>query len=150
MNRLCEKFGCGIKGFSPELVEALNSYPWPGNVRELFNALESVFSAAIPDPMLYRIHLPTLIRVHLARRSINPIPAAEGQSAMAGFAGASSTNAPLTPFQQSREAHERKYLIELMERTNGNIAEACQISSLSRSHLYDLLKKHGLSKSDTK
>ncbi len=40
---------------------------------------------------------------------------------------------------------ENVYLTELMRQTDGNIDLACRISSLSRSRLYALLKKHSLS-----
>ncbi|RPJ00353.1 MAG: sigma-54-dependent Fis family transcriptional regulator, partial [Deltaproteobacteria bacterium] len=65
--RLCGRYGEGIKGFSPEFLESLMDYEWPGNVRELFQALESALAAAQQDPVLFPKHLPTNIRVKLAR-----------------------------------------------------------------------------------
>jgi two-component system NtrC family response regulator len=41
---------------------------------------------------------------------------------------------------------EKKYLQDLMFQTKGHIKEACRISGLSRTHLYNLMKKHDVSR----
>jgi two-component system NtrC family response regulator len=41
---------------------------------------------------------------------------------------------------------ERQYLTKLTMLTGGNRKEACRISGLSRTRLFELLKKHDLSK----
>lgn len=51
---------------------------------------------------------------------------------------------PLPPFFEYRDRTFHSYLIELMDKSNGDIATACTISELSRSYLYDLLKKYGI------
>ncbi len=71
---ICEKYGIGMKGFSPELLDALTSYEWPGNVRELMNAVERTISVARYEPTLYPYHLPTHIRVQMARASVKRDP----------------------------------------------------------------------------
>jgi len=43
LSRFCEKYNKRtIKGFSPEAIRLLTSYPWPGNVRELKNVIERI------------------------------------------------------------------------------------------------------------
>jgi transcriptional regulator of acetoin/glycerol metabolism len=53
---------------------------------------------------------------------------------------------PLPTFREARrqtvEALEKSYLQELMTLSKGKILEACRVSGLSQSHLYNLLKKH--------
>ena len=44
---------------------------------------------------------------------------------------------------------ERRYLESLMTHTQGDIQQACQISGLSRSRLYVLLKKYDISNPGT-
>ncbi|WBF67019.1 sigma 54-interacting transcriptional regulator [Desulfovibrio subterraneus] len=51
---------------------------------------------------------------------------------------------PLRPFFEYRDKAFLSYLIELMDQSNGDITTACSISELSRSYLYDLLKKYGI------
>ncbi|NHZ46858.1 sigma 54-interacting transcriptional regulator, partial [Nitratidesulfovibrio liaohensis] len=67
--------------------------------------------------------------------------------------GASSAEVPRTaaPFADGlprffdfRDAQFTTYLHELMRRAGGDIRAACTLSGLSRSHLYDLLRKHGV------
>jgi DNA-binding NtrC family response regulator len=41
---------------------------------------------------------------------------------------------------------EKQYLTDLMYQAGANIKEACDISGLSRSRLYELMKKYGISK----
>jgi DNA-binding NtrC family response regulator len=40
------QFGKKVRGFTPEVVEALVDYDWPGNIRELKNRLEATFISA--------------------------------------------------------------------------------------------------------
>ena len=51
----------------------------------------------------------------------------------------------LPRFFDFRDAQFAAYLRELMRRAGGDIRAACDLSGLSRSHLYDLLRKHGVS-----
>ncbi len=45
-------------------------------------------------------------------------------------------------------AFEREYLTRLLGRTKGNIARAAREAELDRKHLYSLLHKYGLVRSD--
>jgi two-component system NtrC family response regulator len=139
--QLCERWGIGSKGFSPEFLDMLKGYPWPGNVRELIQSLEKALLSAKDDPILYPQNLPDHIRIHITRHVLQKKP---------GTPAAVEAN-PIAPqvlanLQDVREAAiveaERRYLKELMSRTGGNIAEACRVSGLSRSRLYTLLKKY--------
>jgi two-component system NtrC family response regulator len=71
ITKICENWGLGQKGFSPEFVEVLLSYDWPGNVRELIHALEGAIVEARHQPILYPKNLPKEIRVKLARAAVN-------------------------------------------------------------------------------
>jgi len=140
--RLCERKGIGIKGFSPEFLVALGEYHWPGNVRELVNTLDRALAAAGGEPTLYPKHLPTNIRVELARAKVEPVeepaPGAE-----------IDPGAPLPTLKDFRDQGvarlERQYLQDLLRRTGRNPKEACRVSGLQRSRLYELLRKHDLS-----
>ncbi len=137
--RHCEQRGIGLKGYSPEFLEALTVYPWPGNVRELLHALERALSAAYNEPTLFPKHLPEDIRIYLASSSLvkngspptGPLPSLREGDAL--------------PFlKDHREMRDRQYLEALMSQTDGSIKDACRISGVSRSRLYELLKRHRL------
>ena len=134
VNKICKRLGMEVKGFSPEFFETLYAYEWPGNIRELVNALESTLAAALHEPIVFPKHLPTHIRVRLARDAIQ------------------KKEAVLTPYgitgtlkerrNSAIEGEERQYLQELMAITGGNIKKSCEISGLSRVRLYVLLTKY--------
>jgi two-component system NtrC family response regulator len=139
MARLSERYGMGTKGFSPEFLEAICACHWPGNVRELIHALERAVSVAMDEPTLHPFHLPIAIRVELAR---NSIPAGSLKSAVP------ETRANLPDhslgLRELLRDTERQYLQDLMASAGGNVKEVCRISGLSRSRLYDRLKKYGI------
>ena len=136
VNKICMRHGTEMKGFSPEFIETLCAYDWPGNIRELVNALESSLATALHESILYPKHLPTHIRIHLARNAVQRKQ--------------SITTPPATTctLKERRESvyarEERQYLQELMIMTGGNIRKSCEISGLQRARLYQLMKKHGI------
>ncbi len=136
INKLCTLYGKETKGFSPEFFETLCAYEWPGNIRELVNALESVLAVAGHDPILFPKHLPTNIRIRIARDSVHK---KESPDLFSGEIGTLKERR-----KSAADDEERKYLQELMEATEGNINKACRISGLSRVRLYVLLNKHNL------
>ena len=141
--KLCENYGIGMKGFSPEFYDALTAYQWPGNVRELFNALERALAEARYDHTLFPKHLPPHIRIQIARTSVHKQGAVEK-----GMPASIHPHVTLDKLAAVRENAinkvEQEYLQELMTLTDENIKQACQVSGLSRPRLYALLKKHNV------
>ena len=139
ISKLCHRNGIELKEFSPEFIDVLHSYSWPGNVRELFNALERAMAAASHDPVLYPQHLPTNIRVNLAVKSIGKKKESNKEQTV-------KTVASLPKLSDLRDAAiseaESVYLKQLMTLCGTDIKMACNISDLSRSRLYELLKKY--------
>jgi two-component system NtrC family response regulator len=138
--RLCGNYNLEIKGFSPDFFNALEFYDWPGNVRELFNALDRAVTAALHEPTLFSKHLPKHIRSEFIRAGLKrpgPDPArAWGTQVL--------EEGELPSFKEFRERTERDYLERLMGLTQGKRLDACTISGLSRTRLFELLKKHSL------
>jgi len=143
MSILCQRFGLEPKGFSQEFWNTVSSYKWPGNVRELIQALEKALLAAKEEPILYPLHLPTYIRIHVARKGFqNILPSREMPETATT---ASTVSLTLKEFHQTTvAAAEKQYFSGLMASVAGNVDEACRISGLSRSRLYALLKKYQL------
>ena len=147
MKTLCHRFGIEPKGFSPEFWDAATSYKWPGNVRELIQALEKALLAAKDEPILYPKHLPTHIRIQVARNGVHK------KSLNQDKPGINNNTVPSTPpkLKELRRVvlseAEQRYFKELLSFVGGNIDEACRVSGLSRSRLYTLLKKYRLAPS---
>ncbi|MBU2550381.1 MAG: sigma-54 dependent transcriptional regulator [Proteobacteria bacterium] len=146
MTRLCDHYDIGTKGFSPEFMTAIFTYPWPGNVRELVNALERALAASGNESTLYAKHLPTHIRVELARSSIHTRPSKpEGPAP----SPPDTTDEPpeWRVFKDEGLARlEREYIARLIEHSDGDIDQARRTSGLGRARLYQLMKKHGISR----
>ena len=142
--KLCEDYGIAEKKTSPEVIDILLRYNWPGNVRELIHSLERAISGAPEDPVIFPKHLPTHIRVGVARASVGEGPE-DGNSSPAKVRVARALP-KLQKFRENAIAEaEKDYLKELLLLSGGNITKACLISGLSRSRLYALLKKYQLS-----
>ena len=143
MAKLSERYGIGTKGFAPEFLDSLSAYEWPGNVRELVNAIERALTMARHEPTFFAKHLPTHIRVSLARAVCD-------QREPTCLLKSSAPSSPLPPLKGFRESAlqeaERQYLEDLMSIAGSNIREACRISGLSRPRLYALMKKYRITR----
>ncbi len=135
--KLCDRYGIGMKGFSPNFVGSLCAYGWPGNVRELLHALERAIAAAFHEPTLFPQHLPEHIRIDLVKHSIKPTNSSRKKTDTV-----SDLPRAFPSFRDHRDNTDLAYFTELISLTKGNMKEACRISGLSRSRLYDLLKHH--------
>jgi len=134
--KLCNRYGLEVKGVSPEFIGALCLYEWPGNVRELFQVLENVVAYALDHQTLFTKHLPEHLRILQAQSGIlktNP-----GFSAQYG----EESDHDFPSWKVYKNEYEEKYVQKLMLHANGKMKNACQISGLSRTRLYQLLKKY--------
>ena len=142
-DQLCERKRLPAKGFSADFISTLQSYGWPGNVRELLQTLERALDAAYNEPILYPKHLPTSLRAEVARSTLTPRDVAGAEPA--------SSRGTLPKLQDFRDAvyrqAEKEYLQQLVSLTGDDMAAACQLSGLSQSRLYALLKNHQISRS---
>jgi two-component system, NtrC family, response regulator len=150
-DRFCKRHKLKRKKFSPDYLTLLTQYEWPGNVRELFQAVERSLAEAKGSPLLYPKHLPPEIRIDAAKRKFrrqgavhDDCPEASPQQNQTG---------ELVTLRKARdqavERAEKAYLKNLLSRTGGDINRSCELASVSRSRLYDLLKKYDLTPGKT-
>ncbi|HEY5947500.1 MAG TPA: hypothetical protein VIV40_18480, partial [Kofleriaceae bacterium] len=152
--------------YSQDAMAALMSHSWPGNVREMRNVVER--AAALSDgPVITRADLvfgremgPSVVVSHdlaqagalAAKRAAAELSGIElpQQSGPAIF-DASLLKAGLG-FKQAKQtvvdSFEIAYLQALMVRNDGNITRSAQEAGLTRYHLRELLKRHGLKGGD--
>jgi transcriptional regulator with GAF, ATPase, and Fis domain len=148
--------------FSQDAMAALMSHSWPGNVRELRNVVER--AAALADgPVISRSDLvfghesmSVLVSHDLAQAGAHAARAAAAKMAGAapprndepGFSFDPSLLTSGLGFKQAKQtvvdAFERAYLDALLRRNSGNITRSAQEAGLTRYHLRELLKRHGL------
>ncbi|WP_300154797.1 sigma-54 dependent transcriptional regulator [Solidesulfovibrio sp.] len=141
VERLCSRYDACGKTVSDDLVEALVRYDWPGNVRELGHALERAFAASRGEPQIFAGHLPLDIRMAVARSRLGDGRAGTSPAPAAPEGAPQGRVYP--PYREFKDASERGYLTGLLAAT-ASISQAARVSGLSRGHLYQMLKKHGL------
>lgn len=145
--RICRSRDVELKGVSTDFFEVLEAYEWPGNVRELVQALEYGVAVAGMEPVLFPKHLPPRIRARVAKARIVPLEGDSGQPGGAEVQWAGVASMP--PLQEYRDQvcsrAEKRYLEYLIRGCAGKAQRACEVSGLSQSRLYTLLRKYGLS-----
>ncbi|HEY5240470.1 MAG TPA: sigma-54 dependent transcriptional regulator, partial [Polyangiaceae bacterium] len=110
------------KALPAGFLEMLAAHHFPGNVRELRNLVEAALATGESPP---------------------PNRGPEG------IGGKDAVDAALAgTYRDARDAvladFEASYLVKLLERAQGNVSKAARLASMDRSHLTQLLQKHGL------
>jgi len=108
-----------IQGFSAEAMRLLMDHQWPGNVRELENTVEHATVLA-KSGRIEASDLPAVIRTILSFAQITRVP--------------------------TMEEHERKILQDTLEECGWNKKQTAKRLGISRSTLYDKLKKYQIDK----
>lgn len=170
VEQLCARYDTGIKGFGSEFFSTLEAYDWPGNVRELANVLERAFVSAGAEHTLYAMHLPQELRIQVAKAQIverkhaasppteEPVSAESSQRtervSRTGFPAGETGESiirraipegpDLPSLKEFKVLAEKQYLMALMDRYEKDIKTILELSGLSRSHFYALLKKHDI------
>lgn len=146
MKRFSKKYGKPAKGFSSDFLETLLGYHWPGNVREFSYVIEEAMYVSGNEPILFPKHLPENIRIQVIRKALVPARPKPVQAPAGTSQPAAKAPAALPPLREVRENAladaEKTYLLRLMDLTRGNIKDACRVAGIGRTHLYNLLKKH--------
>jgi transcriptional regulator with GAF, ATPase, and Fis domain len=93
-----EEYGSKVKGFTPNALIAIRKFHWPGNVRQLENRLKKAI--VMCDK--------TLVGVE----DLDMLPEAAAAS--------------ITTLAQAREDFQRRYILEILDRNNGNRTKTAQ------------------------
>jgi len=149
VNRLCSRYKIPLKGFATDFFQVLEGYDWPGNVRELFNMLERTVVVAGSEPTLYAKHLPRELRIAATKALLDRRRPEEEGGVDPLLEGAASlapvfADTDLPSLKEVKSRVEKTYLEAMLRETAGDVVRMTAISGLSRSHLYALLKKYGL------
>ena len=101
-----------------DAIAAIEAHGWPGNVRELENCLKRAVIMADGN------------RITADDLGLNPV----------------EDDLEMLNLRQVRDEAERRAVLRVMARTNGNVARAAEILGISRPSLYDLINRFGLKK----
>ncbi|WP_374339083.1 PEP-CTERM-box response regulator transcription factor [Methyloversatilis sp.] len=116
VKRFSGEQGRGSLSLSREAVAAIEAHKWPGNVRELENCIKRATIMADGS----QITVPDL-----------------------GLKPAEDTDSFFN-LRQIREEAERKAVVSVLARVDGNMVKAAELLGVSRPTLYDLMNRFGL------
>ncbi|MBN2344266.1 MAG: sigma 54-interacting transcriptional regulator [Deltaproteobacteria bacterium] len=112
LKKYCEEFTSKVKGFTPGAMAAIKKHHWPGNVRELENRLKKAIILC--------------------------------DSNMLGQADLDLTEDTLPsvmPLAEAREEFQRKYVLEILDRNNGNRTKTAEELDVDPRTIYRYLEK---------
>lgn len=124
LQRSCRRYGKRGMRFSPEAVQALETYRWPGNVRELANVVEQCV---------------ILASLSVIERADLPLPVQGGSSALPEVAAPFQVSGASTLFEV-----ERQLLVDALERNRWNVTKSAKALGISRDTLRYRIEKFGL------
>lgn len=129
-----------VKTIDPAVLEVFEAYHWPGNVRELSNVIER----ALPFSDGTTISLSALPESMRPSRAGLPTP-----SSSPAVSPSQETDATL-PFKDAKDqlinAFERQYLVDLLDRYDGNVSKAARAADMDRKSITRLMKKHTITR----
>ncbi|MEW6201080.1 MAG: sigma-54 dependent transcriptional regulator [bacterium] len=124
-----------IEGVSDSVMQTFSLYPWPGNVRELKNIVERAIT--VTDKNL-------ITEEDIPRELIRKVE--EGARIESPYSVVNFNEAK----QQVIDKFERGFLIESLQRNNGNVKNTAEEIGMLRTALQRLLNKHNIRSSDFK
>jgi two-component system NtrC family response regulator len=121
LERRAKEHGRSIRSFSPEAMNAIQSYPWPGNIRELENRINgAVIMAEGKQLGVEDLGLPPL--------------------------GDSSTD--WLNLRAARQRAEIEAINQAIAVSAGNLSRTAELLGITRPTLYDLLQKNEIAVPD--
>ncbi len=123
-----DELGRGVNELTDEVNEIFNAYDWPGNLRELKNVIKRMVllspgnradASALPEEMVYAIK--------------NPLTATD-----------STPSADNPDLRLHSEAHERKLILDVLQKAKYNKSKAAQMLNIDRKTLYNKMEKYGI------
>jgi len=125
---------------SGEALDAICKYSWPGNVRQLRYVIESAALLALSCGKIELQHLPeeiTVTKKTLTGRKTDRTEVTEKRLEV--------STADKPTLKEYNRRCEKEYILELLEKLDGNKTKVAQILDISRSMLYERLRQLGIS-----
>lgn len=112
---------CHIRGFSALAQEVALEHDWPGNVRELRNRVERAVALANGDWIMPADMFPELAQPQAADQAV------------------------FATLSEARDSAERRQIERVLRLTGGQIIETAKLLGVSRTTLWDKMRRLGLS-----
>jgi transcriptional regulator with PAS, ATPase and Fis domain len=112
LSKYADEMQSPVKGFSPQALAAIRRYPWPGNIRQLENKIKKAL--VLCDKSL-----------------LGPDDLDLGVEA----------EAPIVPLEKAKEDFQRAYVLEVLERNNGNRTQTARDLGVDPRTIFRYLEK---------
>ena len=112
LTKYADELGSPVRGFSPQALAAIKKYAWPGNIRQLENRIKKAL--VLCDKTL------------LGPEDLDLGPEAQ---------------APIMPLEKAKEEFQRKYVLEVLERNNGNRTQTARDLGVDPRTIFRYLEK---------
>jgi transcriptional regulator with GAF, ATPase, and Fis domain len=114
LNKYATELGSNVRGFTPNALIAIRKYDWPGNVRQLENRIKKAL--VLCDQSL-----------------IGPEDLDLTQEQMQ----------PILPLDKAKEDFQRRYILEVLERNNGNRTKTARDLGVDPRTIFRYLEREG-------
>jgi two-component system NtrC family response regulator len=120
MERRAREHGRALRGFSPDALKAIQTYPWPGNIRELENRISGA------------------------------VIMAEGKHITVEDLGLPTQGEDVTwlNLREVRQRAERDAIRQALAVSGANLSRTAELLGITRPTLYDLLEKNQIAVPD--
>jgi transcriptional regulator with PAS, ATPase and Fis domain len=112
LSKYAEEMGSPVRGFSTAALAAIRKYEWPGNIRQLENRIKKAL--VLCDQNL------------LSAEDLDLGPEAQK---------------PIVPLEKAKEDFQRRYVLEVLERNNGNRTQTARDLGVDPRTVFRYLEK---------
>jgi transcriptional regulator with PAS, ATPase and Fis domain len=112
LSKYAEELGSNVRGFSPQALTAIRRYGWPGNIRQLENRIKKAL--VLCDKTL-----------------LGPEDLDLGEPAQTA----------IVPLEKAKEDFQRRYVLEVLERNNGNRTQTARDLGVDPRTIFRYLEK---------
>jgi len=112
LSKYADELGSAVRGYSPQALAAIRKASWPGNIRQLENRIKKAL--VLCDKTL------------LAPEDLDLGADAES---------------PIVPLEKAKEDFQRRYVLEVLERNNGNRTQTARDLGVDPRTIFRYLEK---------
>ncbi|MEZ4227640.1 MAG: sigma 54-interacting transcriptional regulator [Polyangiaceae bacterium] len=112
LSKYADEMASSVRGYSPQALAAIKKYNWPGNIRQLENRIKKAL--VLCDQSL------------LSPEDMDLGPEAQE---------------PIVPLEKAKEDFQRRYVLEVLERNNGNRTQTARDLGVDPRTIFRYLEK---------
>src|SRR5690606_36399601 len=118
LSKYAEELGSPVRGFAPQALTAIRKYSWPGNIRERENRIKKAL-------------------VLCDRTLLSPEDLDLGDPEQTA----------IVPLEKAKEDFQRRYVLEVLERNNGNRTQTARDLGVDPRSVFRYLEREHASSS---